>query len=187
MDSKVAEELARVRHLARMASQATTPTSERRATYRGMSPAPSMMHLNIFEDVEQPPSEAAIARLTASEVIWKLAQGNRRYCEAKHSPHARPKTKLVDLLIEDPIRPRSVEALVFACAISFAPTDAVFDAEPGQIQVVRVCGNVCEKNDGVIGSLEFALAAEMPPVLLVMGNSMNELVDYAVIHAMQVA
>ena len=50
-----------------------------------------------------------------------------------------------------------------------------------------MCGNVCEKNDGVIGSLEFALAAEMPPVLLVMGNSMNELVDYAVIKAMKVA
>ena len=50
-----------------------------------------------------------------------------------------------------------------------------------------MCGNVCEKNDGVIGSLEFALAAEMPPVLLVMGNSMNELVDYAVIHAMKAA
>ena len=56
---------------------------------------------------------------------------------------------------------------------------------PNPNQVVRVCGNVCEKNDGVIGSLEFALAAEMPPVLLVMGNSMNELVDCAVIHAMQ--
>ena len=120
-----------------MASPATTPTSERRTMYRAQTPPPSMRPLNIFEDVEPSgfPSEAAPARLTASEAIWKLAQGNKRYCEAKHSPHARPKTKLVDLLIEDPIRPRPVEALVFACAISFAPTDAVFDAEPGQIQV----------------------------------------------------
>ena len=144
----------------------------------------SLRHLHI----EPPSHEGVPARLEASVVIWKLAQGNKRYCEAKNSPdHTRPMTKLVDLLIEDPIRPRPVEALVFACAISYAPTDAVFDAEPGQIQVVRVCGNVCEKNDGVIGSLEFALAAEMPPVLLVLGNSMNELVDAAVIHAMRAA
>jgi len=63
--------------------------------------------------------------------------------------------------------------------------DAMFDTQPGEHQVVRECGNICTTNDGVLGSIEYALASETaPPLVMVLGNSNNAVVTDAVRKAM---
>merc|ERR550537_1927437 len=76
-------------------------------------------------------------RGAASEIIWKLAQGNKRYVNGMGNPSRKNKKPLVEQLIEDPLRPQLTEALVIACARSFAPVDVIFDTEPGQLEVIR--------------------------------------------------
>jgi len=115
----------------------------------------------------------------AAEVIWSLSCGNKRYLDSMRGVTSRAPRPLLDMLIDDPLKPAKVKALVISCARSFAPIDSIFDVEPGNVQVVRVCGYVGGKNSGVTGSVEFALAKSAPPVLIVLGNSQNDPVESA--------
>lgn len=89
------------------------------------------------------------------------------------------------MLLDDPLRPTATKAIVLSCARSFCPTDSLFDTQPGELQVIRIVGNSCKKNDGVVGSCEFALAQSeakgmMPHVMIVLGNARNDVVEQAV-------
>ena len=48
----------------------------------------------------------------------------------------------------------------------------------------RLAVNRCSSADSVIGSVEWALADRTPPILIVVGNSNNDIVATAVQHAM---
>jgi carbonic anhydrase len=128
----------------------------------------------------------------ARETIWELAQGNKRFVQQRghgNRPQQNaPTTSLVEKLIEDPLKPSAARAIVLSCARSYAPIDSIFDTQPGDIQVIRVIGGVCKPRDGVVGSTEFALASALKknerPVLMVLGNSRNDVIEEAVVRAM---
>ena len=63
----------------------------------------------------------------AKNAIWELAQGNKRYVSARGvtSIERSQDKSVVDLLVEDPLRPSSTKAIVLACARSYAPIDSV--------------------------------------------------------------
>ena len=137
------------------------------------------------------PCSSDEARKRATDTIWELAQGNKRYVQRRSTSgflsDVRPgdHQSLVDLLVEDPLKPTFAKAIVLSCARSYAPVDWIFDTRPGELQVIRNIGNICKANDGVVGSCEFALASAMakgvaPPLLVVLGNSRNDVIEEAV-------
>jgi hypothetical protein len=95
----------------------------------------------------------------AAQTVWELAQGNKRYAGRRgvSNTESKGERSVVEMLIEDPLRPTPPKAIVISCARSYAPIDAIFDTSPGQLQVIRIIGNVCRPHDGVSGSVEFAL------------------------------
>jgi len=131
------------------------------------------------------------SQLLAAQTVWELAQGNKRYAGRRgvSNVESRVDRSVVEMLIEDPLKPTRPKAIVISCARSYAPIDAIFDTSPGELQVIRVIGNVCRPNDGVSGSVEFALAYgkaknAAPPLLVVLGNSRNDVVEEVVKRAM---
>jgi len=116
----------------------------------------------------------------ANANILEFLQGNKRWVEngCVSAPTTGP---LVNKLVEDPFNPTQKKALVLSCARSVAPMDSLFDTNPGELQVVRVIGNMCTSNDGVLGSIEYALSSEQaPPLIMVLGNSNSAVVTDAV-------
>jgi len=126
--------------------------------------------------------------ISAKDVIWKFSKGNGKYIA--RGPLEGIKSKfnsavMFDKLIEDPLKPLQRQAIVISDARSFAAVDELFNCtEPGEIQAIRVSGALCANRDpfdGVLASVEYALQQpEPPPLLLVMGNSRNEVVEDAV-------
>eukprot|EP00416_Gambierdiscus_australes_P017191 CAMPEP_0171071488 /NCGR_PEP_ID=MMETSP0766_2-20121228/10348_1 /TAXON_ID=439317 /ORGANISM="Gambierdiscus australes, Strain CAWD 149" /LENGTH=763 /DNA_ID=CAMNT_0011528031 /DNA_START=39 /DNA_END=2330 /DNA_ORIENTATION=- len=121
---------------------------------------------------------------TASDIIWELNQGNKRFVaqrQAGNSSGGRlSEVPPVDRFIEDPLRAPEVKAIVCGDSRASLPMANVFDTRPGELQVLRVCGTVLSRQDGVVGSLEFLVEQVSPPVLLIMGQSQNDVVESAV-------
>lgn len=121
-----------------------------------------------------------------NEIIWDLSQGNQNYVKGRLNPaQYSSEESLVQSLIADSLNPKPVKALVVSCARSYAPVDTIFDASAGELQHLRLCGNVVGKNDGTVGSIEFALARSSPKVILVLANSNNDVIMTAVYQAME--
>lgn len=133
------------------------------------------------------------------EVLFELLEGNRKYVrwlrdhrqsgDGGGDAEARG-DGMCDYLqqIEEdkigknraPLRPVQPKALVISCSRSFSPMDHVFSADARALISIRVCGYTCTGADSVIGSVEFALAEQAPPVLMVVGNARNDVVAAAV-------
>lgn len=131
----------------------------------------------------------AESRISARDVIWEFSQGNVKFVEGRRDNEAGHKQRfhhgtLIDKLVEDPLKPVQRKAIILSDARGFAPIDEILNTAPGEIQIVRVCGYVCGRHDpydGVIGSVEFALNQSVPPpLMLVLGNSGNVVVEAAV-------
>lgn len=136
---------------------------------------------------------ATVAAVQAREVIRELAQGNKIFAARRtqsSSAAGELSEALVDKLVEDAFNPVQTKAIVISCARSLASIDSIFNAKPGELQVIRVCGNVCtgslvgRPGDAVVGSVEFALSQTTPHVVLVLGNSQNFVIEAAVIQAL---
>jgi carbonic anhydrase len=129
-----------------------------------------------------------VSTQSQQEIIWELIEGNQRFMKRRGggAPQdtAAP-TSLVTKLVADALNPRPVKALVVSCARSYSPVDSIFDAAAGDLQHLRVCGNIIGSNDGAVGSIEFALARSSPKVLVVMANSRNDVIEAAVRMAME--
>mmetsp|Transcript_55554 Transcript_55554/g.102800 ORF Transcript_55554/g.102800 Transcript_55554/m.102800 type:complete len:764 (-) Transcript_55554:87-2378(-) len=107
-------------------------------------------------------------------VITELLNGNRRWLgesNEKFTPGLSPR----DLLVESPYTQIEKKALVLSCAYLDLPLDAIFDVKTGELQVIRVMGYLTGDHDGVMSSVDFALASkDAPPLMLVIGDSNNE-------------
>jgi len=140
--------------------------------------------IEVMELAAVPEKHAAAPGLVQKQVIWELSKGNNKFLT--HTDEHELKFNqgtLVDKLIENPVTPVQMKAIVLADARFHAPLDKVFNTAPGELQVVRVSGYVCGKNDpfdGTIGSLEFAFNHSAPPLFIVLGNSRNFVVESAV-------
>lgn len=61
---------------------------------------------------------------------------------------------------------------VIGCADSRAPLEAIFDAMPGDIFVLRNAGNTCTHAEGsMVGSLEFSTGKLGAQLILVLGHT----------------
>jgi len=108
------------------------------------------------------------------DVIYDLLKGNRRFmngCCINQSDGVH----FVDLLMDDPYDPVKVKAIVISCTHLDNSIDRIFDCKAGELLSVRLSGYAASGNDGVAGSVNYALAMDpAPTVLIVLGNSNSE-------------
>jgi len=111
-----------------------------------------------------PPEVQADRPQTPAAAIAKLLEGNRRLLKS---------TAECDCDDLYPVTPpkQTPFGIVLGCSDARAPLELVFDAEPNQLFVVRVAGNVL--GDECLGSIEYALYnfQESVRVLTVLGHS----------------
>eukprot|EP00448_Togula_jolla_P019674 CAMPEP_0170574018 /NCGR_PEP_ID=MMETSP0224-20130122/3075_1 /TAXON_ID=285029 /ORGANISM="Togula jolla, Strain CCCM 725" /LENGTH=713 /DNA_ID=CAMNT_0010896645 /DNA_START=25 /DNA_END=2163 /DNA_ORIENTATION=- len=122
----------------------------------------------------------------ALHVVRKLMYGNRGYA-ASDSGSRLQHFDQVEKLLEDPLDPVTVQALLISCSRAAVDINTLFGTTPGEVMAFRVCGNICnpgDPDDGVVGSVEFALSQASPPLVIVLGNSDNFVVEAAVRCAM---
>lgn len=111
---------------------------------------------------------------TAEEALQKLKNGNAQYLNAEKSegnvsPALRLKT------CNEGQQPY---AIVVTCSDSRVIPESIFSAGIGELFVIRVAGNVIDKNQ--LGSIEYAAEHLGSPLLVVMGHSHCGAVDAAI-------
>ncbi len=96
------------------------------------------------------------------EALRMLAEGNRRFAEGRGRTGWTAEQRAASL---DGQRPW---AAVVACSDSRVPVEAVFDAGPGELFVVRTAGHVLAQAS--LASLRFAVESLGVPLVLVLGH-----------------
>ncbi len=101
-------------------------------------------------------------KLTPSEVLDELMEGNKRYVAGKTS----------DPNVQDRVKAASTgqypKAVILSCLDSRVPVELVFDQGIGDIFVGRVAGNI--ENEDQLGSMEFATKAAGSKLVMVLGH-----------------
>ncbi len=104
-------------------------------------------------------------RLSASDALQRLREGNRRFVDHVISleallSHAR---RAEQALVQEPF------AVVLGCSDSRAPAEFIFDQGLGDLFVIRVAGNIAAPSQ--IGSVEFAVDRFAIRLVVVLGHS----------------
>lgn len=96
--------------------------------------------------------------------LARLHEGNRRFVEGKtaRDPARWEARRRETAAGQKPF------AAVLGCADSRVPPELVFDADLGELFVVRAAGQVCDPV--ILGSLEFAVEVLGVPLVLVLGH-----------------
>eukprot|EP00443_Scrippsiella_acuminata_P003250 CAMPEP_0115333436 /NCGR_PEP_ID=MMETSP0270-20121206/87375_1 /TAXON_ID=71861 /ORGANISM="Scrippsiella trochoidea, Strain CCMP3099" /LENGTH=305 /DNA_ID=CAMNT_0002754349 /DNA_START=103 /DNA_END=1020 /DNA_ORIENTATION=- len=106
--------------------------------------------------------------VSAEEALVMLAEGNARYVGGRPLRVTNP-VVLRTALAEQGQNPLAV---VVGCADSCCPIETAFDAQAGDIFVLRNAGNSCPCGDGsIVGSVEYAAGALGTRLLVVMGHT----------------
>jgi len=105
---------------------------------------------------------AAETRPSATEVLRRLQEGNRRFVagEPVHGHDVAAARRHAEE--QNPV------AAIFTCIDSRVTAEALFDQDFGQLIVVRTAGHVPDR--AAIGSLEFAVAKLAVPLVVVLGH-----------------
>jgi carbonic anhydrase len=107
-------------------------------------------------------SEVNLA-LLAEEALQRLVAGNQRFMMGEaHFPTVCKET-LADLA-----RGQSPFATILGCSDSRVPPELIFDANFGELFIIRVAGNVMSSE--VKGSLQYAGAHLRTPLFMVLGH-----------------
>jgi carbonic anhydrase len=101
--------------------------------------------------------------LSAEEALERLIAGNERFLRGEARFSTVCKETLADLAKEQ--RPY---ATILGCSDSRVPPELIFDANFGELFIVRVAGNVVSGE--VMGSLQYAGAHLHTPIFLVLGH-----------------
>ena len=101
--------------------------------------------------------------LSADEALQRLIHGNERFLAGHSKFPTISKEKLADLA-----REQLPYATVLGCSDSRVPPELIFDANFGELFIVRVAGNVVSPE--VMGSLQYAGAHLHTPLFLVLGH-----------------
>ena len=101
------------------------------------------------------------------ESLQMLKDGNERFLNGKSEQPHLDKNRMMKAGLED--QGDHAYATVLASSDSRVPVEAIFDAGIMDIFVIRVAGNVCDKNEA--GSIEYGLAHVRTPVVVVLGNT----------------
>ena len=101
--------------------------------------------------------------ISADEALQKLIAGNERFLQGQaHFPTVCKET-LADLA-----RGQQPYATILGCSDSRVPPELIFDANFGELFIVRVAGNVVSPE--VMGSLQYAGQHLHTPLFLVLGH-----------------
>jgi len=102
-------------------------------------------------------------QISGGEALERLIEGNERFLAGKaHFPTVCKET-LADLA-----KGQQPYATILGCADSRVPPELIFDANFGELFIVRVAGNVVSPE--VMGSLQYAGAHLHTPLFLVLGH-----------------
>jgi carbonic anhydrase len=112
--------------------------------------------------VETVLTAAEQSRLTPTQVIQSLREGNARFC--LNDLTARDHSKQV----REAARSQFPKAVIVSCLDSRIPVEDIFDKGIGDIFVARVAGNVI--NEDILGSLEYGCAVAGAKVVVVLGH-----------------
>ena len=100
---------------------------------------------------------------TAEEALERLKDGNERFLRGEaRFPTVRKET-LADLA-----KGQQPYATILGCSDSRVPPELIFDADFGELFIVRVAGNVVSAE--VMGSLQYAGAHLHTPLFVVLGH-----------------
>ena len=100
----------------------------------------------------------------------KLLEANQRFINKTTNPK--------NVIPGDLAKGQSPHTIVITCADSRVPPELIFDAELGELFVIRVAGNTA--TDEVIGSAEYAAANLGSSRIIIMGHSACGAVSAAV-------
>ena len=100
--------------------------------------------------------------IKAKEALDKIKEGNEQYVQDKE--HVGTDKKIRESLItgQDPY------AIVLSCADSRVVPESIFDANAGELFVLRVAGNIA--NTSTIASIEYAVAHLGTKLIIVLGH-----------------
>jgi carbonic anhydrase len=116
-------------------------------------------------DLAFPSLAYAQSKLTPSQALSELMEGNKRFTSGKPTAHEQD----LAILKQHTEEKQEPFAAVLSCADSRVPVELVFDQSIGHVFVTRVAGNVITPE--IIGSLEYGAAVLGTKVILVMGHS----------------
>jgi carbonic anhydrase len=100
---------------------------------------------------------------TGDEALQRLKDGNGRFLSGEARFPTIRKEALADLA-----RGQSPYATILGCSDSRVPPELIFDADFGELFIVRVAGNVVSAE--VMGSLQYAGAHLHTPLFVVLGH-----------------
>ena len=100
--------------------------------------------------------------VSAKEALERLKQGNANYVADKENVDVSKEIR--DQLVSG----QSPYAIILSCADSRVVPESIFDANAGEIFVLRVAGNIA--NTSTIASIEYAVAHLGTKLILVLGH-----------------
>ena len=101
--------------------------------------------------------------ISAEEGLQRLIEGNERFLQGKAQFPTVCKETLADLA-----RGQQPYATILGCSDSRVPPELIFDANFGELFIVRVAGNVISPE--VMGSMQYAGAHLHTPLFVVLGH-----------------
>ena len=108
--------------------------------------------------------EASEIQIAAEQGLQKLIAGNQRFMRGQANFPTVCKETLADLA-----REQKPFATILGCSDSRVPPELIFDANFGELFIVRVAGNVISPE--VMGSLQYAGAHLLTPLFVVLGHA----------------
>jgi carbonic anhydrase len=108
--------------------------------------------------------DASEIQIAAEQGLQKLIAGNQRFMQG----HAKFPTVCKETLA-DLAREQKPFATILGCSDSRVPPELIFDANFGELFIVRVAGNVISPE--VMGSLQYAGAHLLTPLFVVLGHA----------------
>jgi carbonic anhydrase len=120
-------------------------------------------------------SQTASLRSAADQGLKKLKEGNERFKRGEARFSTVCKETLADLA-----KGQQPFATILGCSDSRVPPELIFDANFGELFIVRVAGNVISPE--VMGSLQYAGAHLRTPLFVVLGHEACGAVKAALEH-----
>lgn len=106
--------------------------------------------------------------LNPQEALAELRKGNKRFLSGEMY-HGTFTDSIRKSLAADGQSPM---AAVIGCSDSRVPVEVIFDAQPGDLFILRNAGNTCMCAEGsIVGSTEYCIGHLRTPLILVMGHT----------------
>src|SRR6201987_6380069 len=101
--------------------------------------------------------------ISADEAMRRLIEGNNRFLQGSARFRTVCKETLADLA-----RGQQPYATILGCADSRVPPELIFDANFGELFILRVAGNVISPE--IMGSIQYAGSHLQTPLFVVLGH-----------------